>query len=114
MPQAHYIRFKIVDITYDDRPKLFYYYQDRRAKHGREREKIGQEQTKIIFLLLQLHNRLIDCIDSGNLSFCRLLDAIWPTCKEYNQHLADLAVGNYNCGTNKITRAFPESSPTRF
>ena len=60
------------------------YYQSRRAKYGRERTKNGREQTKMIFLLLQLHNRSIDCIDTCNLSFCRLLDAIRPACKEYN------------------------------
>ena len=62
---------------------------------------------KMIFLLLQLHNRSIECIDTCNLSFFRILDAIGPACKEYNYHLADLAVGNYNCGTNKITGAIP-------
>ena len=61
----------------------------------------------MIFLLLQLHNRSIDCIDSGNLRFFKLLDAIGTACKEYNYHLADLAVGSSNCGANKIKRAIP-------
>ena len=61
----------------------------------------------MIFLLLQLHAYSIECIDSGNLRFCRLLDAIGPAFKEYNKHLADLAAENSNCDTNKITRAIP-------
>ena len=61
----------------------------------------------MIFLLLHLHNRLIDYIDSGNLSFLRILDVIGPAFKEWNYHLADLAVGSSNCGTNKIKRAIP-------
>ena len=44
----------------------------------------GQEQMKMIFLLLQLHNRSIECIDSGHFRFFRLLNAIGPDCKEYN------------------------------
>ena len=101
MPQAHAIWCKLFRhyVQWQTETDLLY-YQSGRAKYGRE-------QTKIIFLLLQLHNRLIDCIDSDNLSFCRLLDAIGPACKEYNYHLADLAVINSNCGTNKITRAIP-------
>ena len=71
------------------------------------REKYGWEQTKTIFLFLQLHNRLIDCTDSGNLSFFRLLDATGTALKKYNYHLADLAVGCSNCGTNKIKRVIP-------
>ena len=61
----------------------------------------------MIFLLLQIHNRSIECIDSGNLSFFRLLDTIGPAFKEYIEHLADLAVGNSNCGTKNIKRAIP-------
>ena len=44
-------------------------------------DKNGREQTKMIFILLQIHNRSIECIDSGNLSFFRLLDAIGSACK---------------------------------
>ena len=61
----------------------------------------------MIFLLLQIHNRLIDCIDTCNLSSFRLLYAIRPACKEYKQHLADLTVGNSNSGTKNIRREIP-------
>ena len=106
VPQAY--GAKIVDITYDDIPKLLYctinLWGWNTVENG---QKLVENRRKLIFLLLQIHNRSIDFIDSCYLSFCRLLDEIWPACKEYNYHLADLAVGNSNCGTNKITGVIP-------
>ena len=44
-----------------DRTSLLY-YQAERGKYGQEWTKIGRERTKILFLLLQINNRSIDCI----------------------------------------------------
>ena len=71
-----------------------------RSRTDKEKSRIDENN----FLLLQLHNSLIECIDTCNLRFFRLLDVIGPTIKEYNYNLADLVVGNSKCGTKKITR----------
>ena len=47
---------------YDDRPKLIYYTINLGGGIRREQTKIGRERKKIIFLLLQLHNRSIECM----------------------------------------------------
>ena len=71
------------------------YYQSGRAKYGRER-------TKIIFLLLQLHNRSIDCIlgpfASGvlrRLVCVRNLKAFWGIIR--NQYLLYASLPPYQC-----------------
>ena len=46
-----------------------------------ENQPITDENSPI---LLQLHNRSINSIDTCNFRFFRLLDAIVPACKEYN------------------------------